>query len=155
MSNSHTEEADRREREVHRLLAEGRTPSEVVAELSTTAGALARFMGRRGDRETARLFGRIATAALPKPPRLTDDELAARVAERRDRKRTQLLEDLEWIAGTDSWESIAHRLGYASAQALERTLSRYELKAWAARVQREATSPYAARHPERSHVRAA
>ena len=47
-------------------------------------------------------------------------------AARRSRKNryAQMIEDLEWILGTDHPESIARRLGYASADALITSLRR-------------------------------
>ena len=41
-----------------------------------------------------------------------------------DRRSRTLVEDVEWPAGTDSPESIAHRLGYGEWESLRKRLSR-------------------------------
>lgn len=40
-------------------------------------------------------------------------------------KVAELIEDLEWVAGTDHPERLAQRLGYSSAQVLSRSLYRW------------------------------
>jgi hypothetical protein len=45
-----------------------------------------------------------------------------------------LFAELEWIAGTDTWDNIASRLGFASRPALERWLQRRGEYEWAVRV---------------------
>lgn len=43
-----------------------------------------------------------------------------------ERRRAERIEDLEWIAGTDTTESVARRLGYASVGSLIRTVARWD-----------------------------
>jgi hypothetical protein len=49
-------------------------------------------------------------------------------------KNDLLFDELEWIAGTDTWDNIATRLGFASRPALERWLQRRGEYEWAVRV---------------------
>lgn len=46
-------------------------------------------------------------------------------AEAAERERLAKIEDAEWIAGTDSPERIAARLGYHSVEAMERSFYRW------------------------------
>ena len=43
---------------------------------------------------------------------------------RKARRATALAEDVEWLAGTDSPESIAHRMGYGEWESLRKALHR-------------------------------
>ena len=51
-------------------------------------------------------------------------------------ERQSLIEDLEWIIGTDSPQHVAQRLGYANADNLWRVLCRWGRHDLAARLDR-------------------
>lgn len=47
-----------------------------------------------------------------------------------EKERRYFLAELDWIAGTDTWDNIARRLGYANTKSLARrlaTLGEYDL----------------------------
>jgi hypothetical protein len=52
----------------------------------------------------------------------------------------QVIENLEWIIGTDSPEHVAHRLGYGNARNLERQLRRWGRNDLANRIARESVA---------------
>lgn len=147
---------DARERAVREHLEAGLTALEIADRLGTTAAALSRFMLRRGDVELSRLFGR--SQHYQRDGRRTFvsvEEHRARIEAKRAERLARLVEDVTWIAGTDTWENIARRVGHTSATALERHLRRYGEQELANRIVREWISPYADRRPARSHRRAA
>ena len=55
-------------------------------------------------------------------------------AERRE--RAHRVAEFKWIAGTDTWDNIAHRLGFASTKTLARFLWRADERDWARKVER-------------------
>lgn len=57
---------------------------------------------------------------------------------RRHREVTALVEDIQWLAGTDTPGSIARRVGYDRPEALSRRLSRYGYHDLAAMFDRRA-----------------
>jgi hypothetical protein len=51
------------------------------------------------------------------------------------REEQQLIAELQWIAGTDNWDNIARRLGFASRKTLARRLRRSGAVRWAREVE--------------------
>lgn len=65
--------------------------------------------------------------------------IAARRAREAD-KRTQRIEDVEWLLGTDRPDNIARRLGYADLASLTKVLRRWDRNDLVARLNRHAES---------------
>jgi hypothetical protein len=57
-------------------------------------------------------------------------------ADYQKREEQQLIAELQWIAGTDNWDNIARRLGFASRKTLARRLHRSGAVRWALEVER-------------------
>lgn len=97
----------------------------------TCGQPLVRKVWSRGERESTTKFNarRYCDQECAKPARTR-----ALTRGSKPRNHAELLEDLEWIIGTDHPDNIARRLGYSNAENLERVLHKWRRPDLAARV---------------------
>lgn len=104
----------------------GRNPSTIKSHLSPIKDP------RPKPLEVYKCPGCPLLFAVPRHARVycTPDCRENHRARKFEADRAYFLAELDWIAGTDTWENIAHRLGYKNTQSLARrlvTLGEYEL----------------------------
>lgn len=115
--------------------ANGETFSSIARRLGCAPSSVKHHIApRRGPKpiEVYKCPGCPLLFAVPRRARTycSPDCREAHKQRKFDAERRYFLAEVEWIAGTDTWDNIARRLGYANTKSLARrlsTLGEYEL----------------------------